>query len=360
MPSQARQAAICIDDDDDVVQATSTPTNVSAGSVLSISGLRQRPWLSKAAATDLKLSSSRPLSTTRTMDFIEVDIAEVDADAGPSGACAVRGNQELHALQIVPHDGDHSDHDDGADFMSEVSRNEDADSSGPSQAARSHDQDSQRTSATTRQADSLKRQLAKKNKLIRRLRQQLKAAQKKVKNVSKGVGPTGRRTQLQKALEKRKLQMETSKGNTFELVKSGRMLEGRRGRLTYCSMYAIGIRRALSNVAAADFGLLNCCDISGQTVQRCEARSAAALNLLMRDHCQEMLNSAQTIHYDLAPGHWSVSAIAYRSDSTNSRVWRRQKLHVLDCSVTFIRDYDLWRDGKFEAAIARRRSVHLD
>ena len=63
------------------------------------------------------------------------------------------------------------------------------------------------------------------------------------------------------------------------------------------SWFAIGIRKCLSQVAAADFGLTTMVDVSVQTVMRCEKKTCAALVYSFR--AEALAYSASCRH---APG----------------------------------------------------------
>ena len=90
----------------------------------------------------------------------------------------------------------------------------------------------------------------------------------------------------------------------------------------------------MTSIAAADFGIIAMFDVSGQTVIRCEQRAAAGLVHLMQSHVAEGLGMALQCSQEDSDA-WSLMAVAYRADATNSSVWRRSKLHVLEASVSF-------------------------
>ncbi len=188
-----------------------------------------------------------------------------------------------------------------------------------------------------------------KNIIIRRLRARLKTANRRLSQPKKP-------TKKDMVLVKQRSVMETSGGNSFEISKRGRMLEGRSGRLTLSATFAIGLRRSLSNIAAADFGLVTCSDISGQTVLRCEEKCSAGVTLIMQNFCNEIMVASTENH---SQNCWSVACFAFRSDATNSRIWRRQKLHVLEVSAAYIKyPHKLDDDcNDFDAAVAQRRCV---
>ena len=199
-----------------------------------------------------------------------------------------------------------------------------------------------------RKIHHMQQTIQKKNLTIRRLRAQLKTAKANKGNTKP--------TKKDLALAKQRSAMMTPGGNSFEITKRGRMLEGRSGRLTLSATMAIGLRRSLSNIAAADFGLVTCADISGQTVGRCEEKCSAAITGLMKDFCSEIMQSSVELH---SQGQWSAAAFSFRSDSTNSRVWKRQKLHVLEVVAAYVKYPESLSHGDFDRAVAQRRCVQL-
>ena len=225
--------------------------------------------------------------------------------------------------------------------------------------ARSEAASDDRTRAVSATEKTLKCKLQEKTSIIKKLRSALRKKTNQVKShILSPKNKKSSKSQLQMVL--REQAVGTQHGNSFEIVKAGRMLEGRAGRLTQASVFAIGLRRSLSNVAAADFGLVSCCDISGQTVSRCEEKTATGVSLLVRDFCQEVYHTAKQVSEKAAASGtalWSVACIGYRSDSTNSRIWKRQKLHVVECSVSFVKDFGLWKAGEFAKAVATRSCV---
>ena len=97
-------------------------------------------------------------------------------------------------------------------------------------------------------------------------------------------------------------------------------------------------------------------DVSGQTVIRCEQRTAAGLLFCMRSHVSQGLDVALQCAAAKSDD-WSLMAIGHRADATNSSVWRRSKLHVLEASVMFVSDFDALRSRDFERAVSYRRCV---
>ena len=155
----------------------------------------------------------------------------------------------------------------------------------------------------------------------------------------------------QKQLEKMKKDEDI-----FALSKKGKQKDGRGGRLSTQAMFSIGVRRCMTSIAAADFGIIAMFDVSGQTVIRCEQRAAAGLVHLMQSHVAEGLGMALQCSQEDSDA-WSLMAVAYRADATNSSVWRRSKLHVLEASVLFVSDPDAMKTGDFNSAVSYRRCV---
>ena len=112
----------------------------------------------------------------------------------------------------------------------------------------------------------------------------------------------------------------------------------------------------MTSIAAADFGIIAMFDVSGQTVIRCEQRAAAGIVHLMQSHVAKGLGMALQCSQGDSDA-WSLMAVAYRADATNSSVWRRSKLHVLEASVLFVSDPDALKTGDFNSAVSYRRCV---
>ena len=172
--------------------------------------------------------------------------------------------------------------------------------------------------------------LASQNKQMVAARPQLKAEKKKTQAAA--------RQSRQSLALVGKLQKEQ---DPFALVKKGRQKDGRGGRLSTQAMYSIGVRRCMTSIASAGFGIVAMFDVSGQTVIRCEQRTAAGLLYCMQSHIAEGLNLSLQSRQMEVTDSWSLMAVAYRSDATNSSVWRRSKLHVVEASVLFISDSKL-------------------
>eukprot|EP00439_Symbiodinium_sp_Y106_P034243 s1014_g4.t1 len=97
-------------------------------------------------------------------------------------------------------------------------------------------------------------------------------------------------------------------------------------------MFAVGIRRNLSNIAAADFGATVLQAISHQRVCRCEVRTGAAILARMRHQCSRAKAADST--------PWALTVVSFRCDATNSSIWRREKLHVLDVDLAWVKDHE--------------------
>ena len=142
----------------------------------------------------------------------------------------------------------------------------------------------------------------------------------------------------------------------FRLRKRGEGIDGRGGRLSLNSVFSVGLRRCCTSVAAADFSVLSMMDVSGQTVLRCELRTAAAICLAMRQYVSCAVDDVMFRHRH---GQWSLVSIGVRADATNSSVWRRSKLHVLEATVSYINDFQSLQSGDFASSICSRRCVCL-
>ena len=161
----------------------------------------------------------------------------------------------------------------------------------------------------------------------------------------------------QKALDKVLHKEEQSKTDSlFKVFKRGKGLDGRGGRLSLNSIFSIGLRRSCTSIAAADFAAVSMIDLSPQTVLRCELRTAAAICQSMRLFVSAALDACFESH---RCGSWSVMAIGIRADATNSSVWRRSKLHVVESTVLFVSDHDSLASGDFLNSISSRRCVLL-
>ncbi|CAE7248261.1 unnamed protein product [Symbiodinium sp. CCMP2456] len=124
-------------------------------------------------------------------------------------------------------------------------------------------------------------------------------------------------------------------------------------RLTAQATLALGIRRNIAHVAAADFGALLMQDLSGSTVLRAEVRTGAALVASMRDHVSTAMSLLrESSEFDAGidvgadgenlrdiayvAGRWHLLFISVRADATNSSIWRREKLHVTEAEIGLV------------------------
>lgn len=114
-------------------------------------------------------------------------------------------------------------------------------------------------------------------------------------------------------------------------------------RLTAESVVALGIRRNFSNIAASDFGSTVLHAVSHQTVCRCEVRAASSSKAAFSFFLSQSLDAARTManhclnqDVNVPDRSWSLLGISYRADATNSGIWRRQKLHVLEVAAGYV------------------------
>ena len=189
-------------------------------------------------------------------------------------------------------------------------------------------------------------------KFNRQKKNSVQALQNKVKRLNRRV----------LKLEKQKNQLVQSNqlskiDEQFRLRKRGEGIDGRGGRLSLNSVFSVGLRRCCTSVAAADFSVLSMMDVSGQTVLRRELRTAAAICLAMRQYVSCAVDDVMFRHRH---GQWSLVSIGVRADATNSSVWRRSKLHVLEATVSYINDFQSLQSGDFASSICSRRCVCLD
>ena len=218
------------------------------------------------------------------------------------------------------------------------------------------------TSEAVRQEEEALRQLPV-NALVRKVLQHQTTArnkdkrilvlQNKVRNLNRQL-QTSRR---QAAAKSEELQIFQESQNVFALEKLGRQHAGRAGRWSLRSRFSMGLRCSLCTVAAADFSMLVMEDVSKQTVLRAECMSGAAIIHLMRSFCSEGLGVA--LESAQSPDEWSVFGVGYRSDATNTNIWRRKKLHVLEARVLFLSSPQKLKEGDFSAAMSTRSCVFL-
>ena len=205
--------------------------------------------------------------------------------------------------------------------------------------------------------------------------------------------------ELRKALAKAKASQATSKGlkrklttNEGKFDKKIKKLEerlasissvstlevatkGKSGkRLTTLASIAVGLRRNFSNIAAGDFGAVILRDISANTVIRSEIKCAASIAMDMRWFSSQAISSLRLEGLEFVPdvsGHnmsschlpWSLMLICIRSDATNSSIWRREKLSLLEAEVGIVKtpipSLDKYTTGDL-SWLSRRRCLYLD
>ena len=209
-------------------------------------------------------------------------------------------------------------------------------------------------------------------------------------------------------LEKENKKLKESREEEFAIQKLGKQKEGKASRYSRSSWFAVALRKCMTNVAACDFGLAAMSDISGSTVLRSEVRAAAGLlhtfhsfmaealsfvvscrGVSRSDNVSEEAGSEGTILPAGIPepfaqieadeavaafarlasqrgasdartrdrAQWSVVACGFRSDATNSNIWRRKKLSVAFCKVVWVHDFDMLQQGKFEEASTQRQCM---
>ena len=152
----------------------------------------------------------------------------------------------------------------------------------------------------------------------------------KCKQVTRQMKALKRANQLQAQTiaKKQRLLDESRSKSSLEIVTVGKS----GCRISNQSVFAVGVRRNLSNIAAADFGATVLQAISHQRVCRCEVRTGAAILARMRSQCSR----AKSV--DNTP--WALTIVSLRCDATNSSIWRREKLHVLDVDLAWVKDHE--------------------
>ena len=195
------------------------------------------------------------------------------------------------------------------------------------------------------------------NQLARCLRQQLsrnKTLVQKAKNLKRVAD------RREKALGKKRKEIEDERARVgpLNLVTSGK--SGK--RLTAQSGFALGVRRNYSNIACSCLGATVLMDVSGQRVARYEIKTAAAILASRREANDLFVKSASGAgqqFLEILDGHgfvdgsgiprldtsfssgespWTLYCLSFRSDATNSNIWRRQSLHVVDTTVAWMAD----------------------
>ena len=240
-------------------------------------------------------------------------------------------------------------------------------------------------------------------------RRQLTLKQNRHKDMAAVVKRLKRKCQqLEKENKKLKLkQSKDQRDEQFAIQKLGRKHEGKASRYSRSSWFGVALRKCMTNVAACDFGLAAMSDISGSTVLRSEVRTAAGLLHTFHSFMAEALSFVMScrgasgsdsvsaeedslegiiipagIPEPLAqteadeavaafarlssgvsgartqdPAQWSVVACGFRSDATNSNIWRRKKLSVAMCKVVWVHDFDMLQQGNFEEASTQRQCM---
>ena len=186
----------------------------------------------------------------------------------------------------------------------------------------------------------------------------------------------------EKALKKKQKQLDEARAKTcLDIVSVGKTGK----RMSTSSGFAIGFRRNLSNISAADFGSTVMMDISHQRVCRSEVKTAAAILSRMKSFCAAFMDTLYcNDHHDhpspaLPPvvgelagerdggvplpsesfENFSLMTVASRCDATNSSIWKREKLHVLDVDVAMVTNFDSLRKYDANNAITFRRCLLL-
>ncbi|CAK0833973.1 unnamed protein product [Prorocentrum cordatum] len=106
-------------------------------------------------------------------------------------------------------------------------------------------------------------------------------------------------------------------------------------QLSWTSTIAMGVRRNLSNMAAADFGV-TLLDVSRQTVCRSERLVGSCIVATSRQFFSEWRLALGTfLARSPAPPaqHSIINVYSWRSDATNSGVWQRQKVCALEAEA---------------------------
>ena len=194
------------------------------------------------------------------------------------------------------------------------------------------------------------------NTIVKR-NQRIKQLQSRMKNLSKKLTAQTKKAERANAL----MLQQKADANVFELEKVGKGKDGRSGRWSLQSKLSMGFRCCLSTIAACDFGLVSMVDVSKQTVLRAERITGAALLSSMRAFCAEGLGMALSCSSNSSTSsEWSIFGVGFRSDATNTNIWRRKKLHVVEARAMYVADEQKLQAGDFQAAMASRSCVFLD
>ena len=146
--------------------------------------------------------------------------------------------------------------------------------------------------------------------------------------------------------------------------------KGKSGRrLTDQSSFSLAIRRNCSNIACGTLGATLLMNISGQKVARSEVKTAAALLTSMKDASLGYLTDVARVvaqHFEDAspgislafkPAQWTLYTLSFRSDATNSSIWKRECLHVVDTSVSWVSNTSAARRFDAENLLVTKRCL---
>ena len=170
-----------------------------------------------------------------------------------------------------------------------------------------------------------------------------------------------------------------AKTNALKQYKGALVIEtkGKTGkRLTEMSSFSVALRRNFSQIACQSLGSTLLLDISGQKVARSEIKTGASIVASMRSALANMVQSSSFIGMDrmmmpsmghihnddagslaFQPGPWSLCVISFRSDATNSSVWKRESLHVCDVDVGWVCCSDAVRQFDADHAFRIKRCL---
>jgi len=115
----------------------------------------------------------------------------------------------------------------------------------------------------------------------------------------------------------------SDENNMFQIRRVGTSASA---HLTTQALFAIAIRRNLSNVSTSDFGCVVMDDVQRWAVRKGEVLAAAALTGSSWRFYKDMLEFWQKQAVTASSFQLAIHAI--QSDATNSSIWRRQKLHT--------------------------------
>ena len=152
--------------------------------------------------------------------------------------------------------------------------------------------------------------------------------------------------------------------------------KGKTGRrLTAQSHFSVAVRRNFSTMAACDFGAVVLHDISAATVLRAETKAGAALQSHVREVAADLLEPAREAAEaaasaaaddasaleaadctDVTKEPWWLAAVCLRCDATNSSIWRREKLHVLEAELGVVTGPVT---AEFKVPVKIRRALQL-